>query len=157
MNGKNTTLPSLRNIEWRTVKMETEKINQVLTYISTNITELNELIDAGAKLVCEKIGITKKKIKTWRGNSTGNADKTSTKTNQKGKGNTRKNNNTTWGNKLESTGERRNIKEISPKRKTIQTKQDIPKQRKEIQPTSWGRWHENILTTGCKRNRTILD
>ena len=27
------TLPSLRNIECRTVKTETEKINQVLTYI----------------------------------------------------------------------------------------------------------------------------
>ena len=33
MNGEKTTLPSLRNIEWRTVKMETEKINQVITYI----------------------------------------------------------------------------------------------------------------------------
>ena len=38
--------------------METEKINQVPTYTPTeNITELNELINAGAKLVCEKIGI----------------------------------------------------------------------------------------------------
>ena len=68
MNGGKTTLPSLRNIEWRTVKMETNIINQVLLYISTsNITELNELIYAGAKVVCEKIGIllksTKKKSK----------------------------------------------------------------------------------------------
>ena len=68
MNGEKTTLPSLRDIEWRTVKTETEKINQLLTYISTNnITELNELIYAGAKLVCVKIGIpsrsTKKKSK----------------------------------------------------------------------------------------------
>ena len=55
MNGEKTTLPSLRNIKWRTVKKETEKINQALTYISTNnITELNELIYAGAKLACEK-------------------------------------------------------------------------------------------------------
>ena len=47
-----------RNIECRTIKMETEKINQVLTYIPTkNITEFNELIYAGAKLVCEKIGV----------------------------------------------------------------------------------------------------
>ena len=36
--------------------------------------------------------------------------------------------NTTWGNKPESTGERRKIKEMSTKGKTIQTKQDIPKQ-----------------------------
>ena len=35
MNGIKTTLPSLRNIEWRKVKPETVKINQVLTYIST--------------------------------------------------------------------------------------------------------------------------
>ena len=46
---------------------------------TNNITELNELIYAGAKLVCGKIGIpsksTKKKVKTRMGNSTGNADK----------------------------------------------------------------------------------
>ena len=36
-------------------------MNQVLTYIPTNnITDLNELIDAGAKLVCENIGIPSK-------------------------------------------------------------------------------------------------
>ena len=36
-------------------------MNQVLTCISTNnITELNELIYAGAKLVCVKIGILSK-------------------------------------------------------------------------------------------------
>ena len=41
MNGQTTTLPSLRNIEWRTVKMEINKINQVLPYIlMNNITEL---------------------------------------------------------------------------------------------------------------------
>ena len=44
--------------------METEKINQVLNYISTNnITKLNELIYVGAKLVCEKIGIPSQSIK----------------------------------------------------------------------------------------------
>ena len=48
MNSVKTTLPSLRNIEWRTLKT---KINQMLHYISTNnITELNDLIYAGAKL-----------------------------------------------------------------------------------------------------------
>ena len=60
--------------------METETINQVLTYIPTyNITELNELIYAVTKLVCDKTGVPLKtheeKIKTWVGNSTGNADK----------------------------------------------------------------------------------
>ena len=44
-----------------TVKTETNKINQVLPYISTNdITKLNDPIYAGAKLVCEKIGILPK-------------------------------------------------------------------------------------------------
>ena len=38
------------------------------------------------------------------------------------------NNNITQGNKPESTGERRKIKDISTKGKIIQTKQDIPKQ-----------------------------
>ena len=80
MNSEKTTLPSLRNIEWRTIKTETNKINQELTYISRNdITKLNELIYAGAKLVCEKIGIpsksTKEKSKPGMENSTGNADK----------------------------------------------------------------------------------
>ena len=44
--------------------METNKINQVLPHIPTNnITELNELIYAGAKLACEKIGIPLKSKK----------------------------------------------------------------------------------------------
>ena len=54
-------------MEWRIVKAETNKVNQVLTYISTNnITELNELIYAGAKLVCEKIGIPTKNTKNTK-------------------------------------------------------------------------------------------
>ena len=64
MNCEKTTLPSLRNIEWKTLKIETSKINHILYYIPTNnITELNELIYAGAKLVCEKIGISSKSTK----------------------------------------------------------------------------------------------
>ena len=53
MYSEKTTLPSLRKIEWRTVKKEMNKINQVLSYISrNNKTELNELIYTGVKLVC---------------------------------------------------------------------------------------------------------
>ena len=64
MNSEKITLPSVRNIKLRTVMAEMKKINQVLLYISTNnITELNELIYAGAKLVCEKIGILSKNTK----------------------------------------------------------------------------------------------
>ena len=50
--------------------------------------------------------------------------------------NTIKYNNAIWGNKPKCTGERRKIKEISGKGKTLQTKQDILKQRKKILPTS---------------------
>ena len=133
--------------------METNKMNQVLTYTSTNnITKLNQLIYA--KFVSEKIGIIQK-ARRENQNKDGNFDwkrrqKKSTKTGQndktlerlwnileqKGKGNTGKNNNTTWENTPESTGERRKIKEISTKGKTIQTKQDIPKQRKKILSTT---------------------
>ena len=61
MNSEKTNLPSLRNIEWRTLEIETNKINQILPYISTNnITELNELIYAGRKLVWRKLGSPQK-------------------------------------------------------------------------------------------------
>ena len=59
MNSEKTILPSLRNIEWKTLKTETNKINHILPYIPTN----NELIYAGAKLVCENIGIPSKSTK----------------------------------------------------------------------------------------------
>ena len=46
------------------LKTETNKINHKLPYIPTNyITDLNELIYAGAKLVFEKIGIPSKSTK----------------------------------------------------------------------------------------------
>ena len=48
----------------KTLKIETNKINRILPYIPTNdITELNELIYEGEKLVCEKIGIPSKSTK----------------------------------------------------------------------------------------------
>ena len=83
------------------------------------------------------------------GNLTGNADKESTKTGQndkikrrwnmleqKGKGNTGKNNSTTCGNKPESTGERKKIKEILTKGKTID-KTGNPKTTKENSTNNW--------------------
>ena len=49
---------------WMELGQRQKKVNQVLTYVSTNnITESNELIYAGAKLVCEKIGIPSKSTK----------------------------------------------------------------------------------------------
>ena len=59
------------------VKTEAEQINHLLTHILTNnITKLNELIYAEAKLVCDKIGITLKSQ-----TETQNFDRKSTKTN----------------------------------------------------------------------------
>ena len=75
---------------------------------------------------------------------------------QKRKKTTQENNNTTWGNKPENTVDKRKIKKILRKFKTILTKQDILNQRKIILQTSWGTWHKYVPTTGCKRNRTIL-
>ena len=37
LNNEKTTLPSLRNTEWRIVKAETNKVNQLLTYIYQQI------------------------------------------------------------------------------------------------------------------------
>ena len=91
------------------------------------MTELNELIYARAKLVCEEIGIASKTRKEkskprWeirletlikKSTKTSQNDKTKERRwkmyEQKRKGNTRKNKNTTLGNKPESTGERRKI------------------------------------------------
>ena len=36
VSEKKTNLPSLRNQDWRTVKSKTEKVNDLLTNISTN-------------------------------------------------------------------------------------------------------------------------
>ena len=56
---------------------------------------------------------------------------------EKGTGNTGKHNSKTYGNKPECAGERRKIKEISTKGKTIETKQDFQKQRKKTLSTNW--------------------
>ena len=74
MNREKTILPSLRNVEGRTVKTEKSKVNQILPYVSkNNKTELNEQIYAGVKLVCEDIGIPSKSTKKnqnqdWKSN-----------------------------------------------------------------------------------------
>ena len=58
MMKQKTTLPSLRNQDWKEFKLVIEKVNKELQLILTdNISELNELIYTGAKLVCHKMGI----------------------------------------------------------------------------------------------------
>ena len=60
--AKEVTLLSLKNQDWKKIKVKSEKVNKLLKNISTdNITELNELIYAGEKLVSDKIGIPQKK------------------------------------------------------------------------------------------------
>ena len=118
-----------------------EKINHVLTYIPIKIiTDLNELINAGAKLVCEKIEVSLKntnknskpgweiRLEMQIKKKTTNTDKNDiTKEKrwnmgQKEKRNTRKNNNTSWGNKTRNTGERSNVIKIPTKGETIQNR-----------------------------------
>ena len=145
MNSEKTTLPSLRNIEWRTFKTETNKINQILPYIATNnITEVNELTYAGAKLVCEKIGVlsksTKKQSKpVWKIRL-----ETQIKNLRKQAKMVKKKDPGISGNRMQKTtrekitvqlkeiNQKEGRLEISTKDKTIPTKQDIPKQRKKI-------------------------
>ena len=58
MSEKKTKGLSLKNQEWKIVKSETKKNEQIInTYLNEHITELNELIYAGAKLLCIKIGV----------------------------------------------------------------------------------------------------
>ena len=54
MTEKKITLPSFGNKDLKKATVETEKISKLLTNIPTgDITELNELIYAGAKLACK--------------------------------------------------------------------------------------------------------
>ena len=56
---------------------------------------------------------------------------------QKGKGNMRKNNSVIWGNKPESTGERRKIKEISTKGWNNTDKTEHSKTTKSLFANNW--------------------
>ena len=59
MNVNKNILPSLRNQDWKKIKVSTNKVNKLLPNIPMRqITELSKLIYAGEKLVCDKIGIT---------------------------------------------------------------------------------------------------
>ena len=69
MSEKKTTLSSLRNQDWRTVKSETEKVNALLTNVPTDdITELNDLIYAGIwGKNRSPLEDHRQKVKTWEG------------------------------------------------------------------------------------------
>ena len=58
MTKNKTKLPSLRNQDWKKVKVGSNKVNKLIPNTSTsNITELNELIYAGAMFICDKISV----------------------------------------------------------------------------------------------------
>ena len=73
MSEKKTTLPFLRDQNWRTVKSKTEKMDDLLKNIPTNIIDLNDLIHAGAKLAREKIAPSGKPQIEFQ-NPNGNSD-----------------------------------------------------------------------------------
>ena len=53
--------------------------------------------------------------------------------------------------------ERMKTKSISRQDQTIETKEDIPKHRKKILPTSRRRMCKNVPATGCEGSKIILD
>ena len=53
MSEKETTFPSLRNQDWRTVKSETEEVNDI--YRSKRHHGVKQLNIGRSKLVCEKL------------------------------------------------------------------------------------------------------
>ena len=71
MSIEKTILPSLRNIEWKTLKIETNKINHILPYMPTNnITELNEPIYAGVLAKEGRLKRYQQRVKRYRQNRT---------------------------------------------------------------------------------------
>ena len=87
MSEKNTALLSLRNQNWRTVKLETEKVNDWLTNIPTN--DINDLTYAEAKFASEKnrglLDDHRQKVKTRVGSQTWIAHKKTTATSKNAK------------------------------------------------------------------------
>ena len=64
MTEKKTTLPPPRNQDCKKVKVESEKVNRLLSNIQMGkITDLYKLIHAGKKIACDRIGVVPK---TWK-------------------------------------------------------------------------------------------
>ena len=163
MSEKKTTLLSPRNQNWRTVKSKTEKVIDLLTNISTNkITELNDFINAGPKLVCEKSWFLwrPQTVKTRMGNQIRIADKKTTtskniKQNMKIYSNETEKVQQKRQVQLEETNQKIMVKEGRLKRYRDRTKPY--KQNWKTLPTSRGRMGEDIPDTGCKRGQNILE
>ena len=74
----------------------------------------------------------------------------------KRKGDTRKNNNKTCGNKPESTGEKGRSKRYQQRVKQYRQNRAFQNNERKFYQ-QLGVYDKNIPTTGCKRNRTFLD
>ena len=61
---KQTTLPSLRNQDWKKSTKKIRKDAQIINRYPNSITELNKLIYAGTKKVCDKIGVPLTNLKS---------------------------------------------------------------------------------------------
>ena len=134
-----------------------------------NITELNKLIYAGVKLVCEKISVPLKNLNgnskpgleiqletqlrnLWQAKMIKQKKNAGICWDKKKKSNsTSKTDNTTQRNEPDKAGERR---KILRRDKTIQTKQDMTKQRKKFyqQVGEGDKKHTNIWMTRKQNN-----
>ena len=142
MTEKKTRLPSLKNLDKKKEKVETEKVNKLLPNIPRlNITELNEQIHAEAKLVYNKIGIAqgnqnKNTNPEWEIRLEGKIEKTSESAMdgrtcndisgwkyQKRKAN--KSESTTGRDKSKDIGEIRETQKILGQRQAIQTNHNL--------------------------------
>ena len=120
MSEKKTRLTLLRNQDWKTVKSGTEKSNS-----TGNEDKQSTIINKKDKTERERWNILGRKK-----NSTG------------------KTKITTRGNKPEGPGEKKKTKTVSRQDKTMQTKQDIPKQ------LASRRWmHQHIQTHRMTKKR----
>ena len=126
---------------------------------------LNDLIYAEEKLVCEKnrdpLEDNWKKVKTWKGTQTWITDKKTTTTSKDTKpivkkysGEIEKHGTLNLKKSLwiptKNTGERRMTKKMPSKSQTIQTKQDVPKQRKKFYQ-QWMKPYQKLKTREAKR------
>ena len=76
---------------------------------------------------------------------------------QRGKNNTTPTKDTTRRDKSEGAGEKGKTKKISILDQRIQTKQDIPKQRKKILCANWERKCEDNPATRCDGSKKIWE
>ena len=87
MSSEKTILQSLRDIEWKTLKIETNKINHIQPYIPTDNINGAKWTNLGRYKISlwenwDPLKKQEETVKTGMGNSTGNANKKNMKTSQ---------------------------------------------------------------------------